>query len=577
MTGLLEQLHKSKLVAWVFDAGKPRRLPLAIFTLLLLTGFLGAAQTGLFDRDEPRNAQAAREMLRSGDLLVPTFNGEPRLHKPILIYWLMAASYQLLGENALAARLPSILAGAGAGVLVYLFAARWFTRREAVWAIVVWATLPLTLVESRMATTDSLLNLLILGMMLALGRLYQSPSPLTVRCFWFLMGLSILTKGPVAILPIAGALIFTKYTTGVAIAWRWFRPLEGLLIVSAVVLPWLVAVTLATDGEFLRFAVGREMLGRTIRPAEGHWGLPGYYLGMLPVMFFPWIAFLPMAVKGAWIQRKTDPRMAFLLGWAVLPLVPLELMATKLVHYHFPSYAALAILVGREICRLENLNTRPNLLAGGRLVRGSLISLMSIVAALFLGFAWVGSWRVSLGSLMVAALLVYGLVIMIPAIQAGAWRKLFPVLAFTWSAVVLVTLGWVLPASQRGAMSHQVAARLNQLSGEMQATAILGEYREPSVIYDLKSTSPVQISRSLADIRKIVRQTGAVVMPVLDDDRAIMQKADDLELKMVGEVRAFDFQQGRRRTVGLALVSLKAEERLAMIRELNDPQKNVRR
>jgi len=577
MTGLLERLQKSKLVAWVFDPEKPRRLALTIFTVLLLTGFLGAAQTGLFDRDEPRNAQAALEMLRSGDWLVPTFNSEPRLHKPILIYWLMAASYQLLGENALAARLPSILAGAGAGVLVYVFAARWFTRREAVWAIVVWATLPLTLVESRMATTDSLLNLLILGMMLALGRLYQSPSPRSARMFWLFLGLSILTKGPVALIPIAGALIFTKYATGVAIAWRWFRPLEGLVIVSAVVLPWLVAVTMATDGEFLRFAVGRELLGRTIRPAEGHWGLPGYYLGMLPVMFFPWIALLPMAVKGAWTQRKTDPRIAFLLGWAVLPLVPLELMATKLVHYHYPSYAALAILVGREICRLEKLNTRPNLLAGGRLVRGSLISLMAIAAALFLGFAWVGSWRVSLGSLLAAFLLVNGLRFMIPAVQAGAWRKLFPALALTWSSVIIITLGWVLPASQRGAMSHQVAARLNQLSGELQATAILGEYREPSVIYDLRSPNPVQISRSLADIRRIVRQTGAVVMPVLADDRAIMQKADDLELKMVGEVRAFDFQQGRRRTVGLALVSLKAEERLAMIRELSDPPTKLQR
>ncbi|MFM7592034.1 MAG: ArnT family glycosyltransferase [Isosphaeraceae bacterium] len=569
MRSQLDSLAQSRIARWITEPSRLWRVPVVIFFLLLLTGFLGAAQTGLFDRDEPRNAQAAREMLRSGDWLVPSFNGEPRLQKPILIYWLMAASYRIFGDNATAARLPSIVSAAGAGVLVYLFAAKWFGRRVAGWSIIIWATLPLTLAESRMATTDSLLNFQVMANMLCLAGLYQGPSAALARLFWLMFGLSVLTKGPVAVLPIAGAVIFTRYATGVKLPWAWLRPGEGILLCSALVLPWLVAVSVATDGEFLRFAAGREMLGRTIRPAEGHWGLPGYYLAMLPVMFFPWFAFLPRAISDAWRQRKTDPRLAFLLGWAVLPLVPLELMATKLVHYHYPSYAALAVLVGREIYCLEQVGTRPYLLAGGRFIRGSVIGMSALAAALFLGFAWTGTWLVSAGSLVVAAVFIGGLVVMIPQVQQGAWRKLMPTLAVTWAAVVLITIAWVLPASQRGAASHRVAARLQELSRQLQVTAILGEYREPSVIFDLRSDRPVVISRKLADIRRIVRETGAVVMPVLADDLAIMQKANDLEVQVVGEVRAFDFQQGRRREIGLAVVSLKPEERVAMIRELS--------
>ena len=575
---MMELLHKfkhAKLLRWFTDPSVSWRMPLAIFILIFLTGFMGAAQTGLFDRDEPRNAQAAREMIETGNWLVPTFNGEPRLHKPILIYWLMALSYKLLGVTALAARMPSIIAGSLSGVVVYLFANKWFGRRVAIWSLIVWATVPLTLVESRMATTDAILNLLILGMMAMLARLYQGEGRWYARGFWLFLGLSILTKGPVGLLPVAGALIFTRYYAGVSLPWRFLRPLEGMTIACVVVLPWIVAVSLATDGEFLRFAVGREMLGRTIRPAEGHWGLPGYYLLMLPLMFFPWIAFLPMALKKSWCERKTDPRIAFLIGWAALPLVPLELMATKLVHYHYPSYAALAILVGREITRLEPLLLRPNLLEGGRFLRGSFISMCGLAAAFFLATAFVASWVVSIGSLLAASVLVYGLYRMIPLFQSGQWRKVIPVLAWTWVAVLILTLAWVLPAVKRRAITHNVAKSLKRHAEELQATAILGEFREPSLIFELQATEPVVISRKLSDLRTIARNKGALVVPVLEKDLAIMKKAGDLEVTVVDQVSAFDFQQGRRRKVGLALVTLRPEERLADLRELIDGQRSV--
>jgi hypothetical protein len=92
---------------------------------------------------------------------------------------------------------------------------------------------------------------------------------------------------------------------------------------------------------------------------------------------------------------------------------------------------------------------------------------------------------------------------------------------------------------------------------------------------ELQATEPVVISRKLSDLRTIARNKGALVVPVLEKDLAIMKKAGDLEVTVVDQVSAFDFQQGRRRKVGLALVTLRPEERLADLRELIDGQRSV--
>src|SRR4051812_24752279 len=84
------------------------------YALLLTAGaalFLGNLRgPGLWDVDEGRNATAAYEMLEAGEWVIPTFNTQLRSHKPVLLYWLQMASYQVFGVNEFAARLPSALA-----------------------------------------------------------------------------------------------------------------------------------------------------------------------------------------------------------------------------------------------------------------------------------------------------------------------------------------------------------------------------------------------------------------------------------------------------------------------------------
>ena len=113
----------------------------------------------LWDRDEPRNAGCAREMLQRWDWVVPTFNAELRVHKPVLLYWGIMGSYLVFGVNEFAARLPSALAAIGSALCVYLMGRRLFGPRAGVWAGIALATSLCSCVAGRAATPDSLLVL----------------------------------------------------------------------------------------------------------------------------------------------------------------------------------------------------------------------------------------------------------------------------------------------------------------------------------------------------------------------------------------------------------------------------------
>ncbi len=88
--------------------------------------------------------------------------------------------------------------------------------------------------------------------------------------------------------------------------WRW--GLVGLVILTV---PWFVAISIASQGEFLRFAVGRQIVHRLASDMEAHGGFPGYYPVVSALVFYPWSALLPAALVGAWMRRKSDPNSAF--------------------------------------------------------------------------------------------------------------------------------------------------------------------------------------------------------------------------------------------------------------------------
>ena len=115
---------------------------------------LGNWTLPLIDRDEPRFAEASREMRERGDYLIPRFNGEHRFDKPPLIYWLQAGAYTVLGENEFAARLPSALCAAAIGVVLALWGARLWDAATGSRAALIFSLCLQTLIHARAAVAD---------------------------------------------------------------------------------------------------------------------------------------------------------------------------------------------------------------------------------------------------------------------------------------------------------------------------------------------------------------------------------------------------------------------------------------
>ncbi len=145
------------------EKGKVAILATIAGALLLL--FVRLGDYPLLDPDEARFARTSVEMMRSGDYVVPTFEGEPRLVKPPMLHWVQTALFQLGGPNELLARLPAAIATFMSLLLVGWIGWRRFGVEGAAWAAVTFLTLPIVVLIARVGTLDALLSVHILAVL----------------------------------------------------------------------------------------------------------------------------------------------------------------------------------------------------------------------------------------------------------------------------------------------------------------------------------------------------------------------------------------------------------------------------
>ena len=136
---------------------------------------------------------------------------------------------------------------------------------------------------------------------------------------------------------------------------RW--GLVSLLVLSC---PWFVAVTIASHGEFLRFAIGKQVVHRLASDMEAHGGFPGYYPVVSTLVFYPWSALAAGRDRWRLGSPPAGPALGYLLGWTIGPLILLECFRTKLIHYYLPAFPPCALLVAWLILALaaEGINIR---------------------------------------------------------------------------------------------------------------------------------------------------------------------------------------------------------------------------
>jgi 4-amino-4-deoxy-L-arabinose transferase-like glycosyltransferase len=332
--------------------GRIMTSPGLLAAVVLLSFFWQLGAVPLYDLDEGAFTEATREMLASGNYITPHKDGEPRYDKPVLIYWLQAASTQVFGFNELALRLPSAVAATLWVLAVWAFARAHLDRRSAVVAGLVMALSLQVSVIAKAAVADAVLNLFIAMTFFEIYRYYLDPSPTTnhrfvLRAFLW-MGLGFLTKGPVAVFfPVVVSFLFFWSERALP---RWvqaaFAP-KGWLVFVLVALPWYFAVYFDDGTGFFKSFFLDHNAGRFGDAMHGHSGFPGYYLVMLPIILLPftgWFLRLLPGLRSAW----SDPLERFLWIWFVTVLVFFSFSGTQLPHYLLYGATPLFILMAKH-------------------------------------------------------------------------------------------------------------------------------------------------------------------------------------------------------------------------------------
>ncbi|MEM9294395.1 MAG: glycosyltransferase family 39 protein [Planctomycetota bacterium] len=315
------------------------------------------SSSSLWDRDEPRNARAAVEMWRSADYLVPRFNEQLRPDKPPLAYWHMTAWLEVFGPTELAVRLPSILGMTAAVGLTGWIGAMLFGPRVGWWALWLTASSPLALWLGSAATPDgTMLPWIVLAIGTFIHRVLHGPRKWHWVALAVALGLGQLAKGPVALAVPAMTILLSAFLLKRSGAWRFTKRDALWLVVAGVAgfgmfAAWGVPAAIQ-EPDLLREGIGRHVLGRMTEAQEGHGGADFLqYLALLPAYipvilfaFVPGVLLLPGAMAALLRKTLADPlRRALLWGWLIPTFVLMSLVATKLPHYVFPMFPALAI------------------------------------------------------------------------------------------------------------------------------------------------------------------------------------------------------------------------------------------
>ena len=331
-------------------------LLLSLASLLLL---IGLGDMGLTDRDEGSNAEAAREMLETGDWISPTLNYEPRYAKPAFVYWVISSIYALFGINEFTARLPSALFGMALLILQYGFVNRMLGSTVALFSSLMLLLNAEFVGIHRMVLTDPELVFFttLATYSFWLGFAGEEKDPRWMWGFYIGMGLAMLAKGPVGILiPLLAVIPYLTLTR----RWRAFfaegKPLTGWLLFLLIAAPWYVAMFSIHGSEYAA-AAQANTTGRFANPMEGHGGIWLFFI-FIPVVlvgFFPWSGLLPVAVyqqlkpwkeyrSGARSGKGEDGLLLFCSLWIMAILLFFTISATKLPHYILPLFPAASLM-----------------------------------------------------------------------------------------------------------------------------------------------------------------------------------------------------------------------------------------
>lgn len=379
---------------------------MAVLALATLTLGTGLGRAGRLTYHEAFVAQAAREMIASGDILTPTLGGRPWLEKPPLAVWLAALTGRVAGDlTESAARAPSALAGALLALGIATFAARRYGKGTGLLAGLVQTTTAWVVMRGRLAEVDMTLACLVTWALVSFDGLRSRFTAAVTETssetperppwpFFALVGLTCLAKG----IGFGAALALTVVSTVLIwdrdrVALLRLKSGRGWALAGVLGLTWPLLVALRHPSALgLWFLHVADRLAAQPRYfASQTWWVYGANLLLL---LLPWT---PLALVGAW--RSLGPACSragrgggdrLLLAWTFAPLALLSLATVKNAHYAIHVLPPCSVWVALGLIRLgERLQSARGWSAGQvRAAAWTLFVLLGGTCAL--GFAVLG-------------------------------------------------------------------------------------------------------------------------------------------------------------------------------------------
>jgi len=548
---------------------------LAVFSNYLFV----STRSTLWDRDEPRYARAAVEMVESGNYLVPTFNSQIWFDKPPLLYWLMSLPIRLAGPTEFACRFFGVLGTALTCLLTFFIGKQLLGVKAGLWAMVILASTLMILVVGTSAISDAVLLPFIVAVMAVFAHLsraksresisFQPSQPLRrsgpaiplsgIFVMGVALGLGMLTKGPIGLMPIPAIVAILWFarknrTNTWQNTWVVGASLAiGFLIFSI----WAIPANRFTDGQFVREFVGRHVITRALKPMEHHGGnfllyLP-YYLPIVIVGFFPWTLHLPGAISAVVGGRVGDKYgRIFLISWVVPNFIIMSLAATKLPHYILFIWPALALAVAGtiEAFQQNRLTERDKIwLRRGTWFFGPLAIAMS------LGLM-VGPWFVKIPGLPASRTaglcwsgLAAGIVLLAFAViaihqqKANRPQAAAKVLLVCMLVFEIPVLFGVLPAVEQVKISPALARAVNDKTAKDVPVAAY-KYREPTLNFYIGRQ--IEVLRTEKDVVDWAERSinGILVIPK-NDLNEIQQRYGELPLDKLVSKQGLNYSKGK--------------------------------
>jgi 4-amino-4-deoxy-L-arabinose transferase-like glycosyltransferase len=337
-------------------------LLIALVSALLYLPFLGSYR--IIEPSDGFYTEAAREMLETGDFVLPHLNYQPFFDKPILIYWLVAAAYKIVGISTFAARLPSALSAVAMSVATFVFARAFLTTRTAISAAIILCSSSLLLVVGHVDLIDAPLSLMTELSAFSFFLVVETERRNLLWLAYACLGIGLLLKGPVILFLVGGTivsyLLATRKIGDMLSALKMLKLTPGLVLTLAIAIPWYALAGIQSHGEFLTEFFLKQNILRALGKVKLNHAQPFYFY--VPVIFVgtaPW-SWLPLAsvpfIRSLVAQRYSlglaEKGAIFCVAWSAVVFLFFSAVTGKLGTYVLPLLPAVSILCAITLDRL---------------------------------------------------------------------------------------------------------------------------------------------------------------------------------------------------------------------------------